>query len=198
VKEPYLLLVRLINTGNKHIDVRDFEHPVRIELGGATKIVATEVVKRSNPEMQPRLEIVDTSVLVYPMLLNQREWMAFSILMDGEPAERRVVTRISGGTKPRPFKPPTTLPTHLEGAPVAAAVTIFFGGFLLMSAIGSSLWPSFLDPNVPEQEVSTAARVFFFVSMLATLVLSWVGYRVVNQRVAAVHSRRIKNLEVVS
>jgi hypothetical protein len=198
VTEPYLLLVRLINTGNKSIDPRDFDQPVRVELG-STEVVTAGIVKKSNSEMRTRRpEVGSGVVLIYPILFEPGEWIAFTILTDGEPPEREVVARISGGREPRPFKSrqsPERSP-YQQAAGIIPAVLVGILGFNLENIVGARLFPGWDAP----QGSDTPASLYVFVaaSVIVILGASVLTYNILIRRIDSARKRRIEDLDIVS
>jgi hypothetical protein len=103
IKDPYLLLVRLINTGNKPLEVEDFEQPIRIDLD--VPVLSAWVAKAEPKDFAPDLSWRGNSVFLPGALFNQGDWVAVSVLADGEPKERSVGVRIVGVKEPRKFQP---------------------------------------------------------------------------------------------
>jgi hypothetical protein len=102
IKDPYLLLVRLINTGNKPLAEGDFEQPVRIELHAP--VLSAWLAKSDPEELSPKVTWQDTKVEVAPTLFNKGDWVAFVVLTDGEPKETSIDIRIVGVKKSRKFE----------------------------------------------------------------------------------------------
>ena len=108
VANPYLQIVRLINVGPRAIREEDFRMPIQIEFGAP--VIAVHVTKTNPLEIEPRVRKESTKVFVEPMLFNRRDWIALSILTDGEPTERadqRVWVRAVNTAESRPFRVPT-------------------------------------------------------------------------------------------
>jgi hypothetical protein len=102
VKDPYLLLVRLINTGNRPLAEEDFEEPVRIELDAP--VLSAWIAKADPEELTPAVKWQTATVEVSATLFNRGDWMALGVLTDGEPKEKRVKVRIIGVKKARKFE----------------------------------------------------------------------------------------------
>ena len=83
VKDPYLLLVRLINTGNRPLTEEDFEQPVRIELDAP--ILSGWIAKADPEALVPTVGWRNDVLEVSGTLFNKGDWIALGVLTDGEP-----------------------------------------------------------------------------------------------------------------
>jgi hypothetical protein len=102
IKDPYLLLVRLINTGNRPLGEEDFEQPIRIELDAP---VLTGWIAKADPEeLAPTVRWYADIVEVPGTLFNKGDWIALGVLTDGEPREKKINIRIVGVKKARQFE----------------------------------------------------------------------------------------------
>jgi len=129
IKDPYLLLVRLINTGNKPLVEEDFEQPVRIELDAP--VLSAWIAKSEPEELIPAVGWYSDTVEIFPALFNKGDWIALGALTDGEPPKKNINVRIVGVKKPRKFE-------HFSKALNQSAV--FFGILVgLVSLVGAVL-----------------------------------------------------------
>jgi hypothetical protein len=115
LKDPYLLLVRIINTGRRAIDEEEFREPVAVEVD--QRIVSARVVKTGRLGMRPppaggrtgiragQVTVNENEARLGGMLFNKNEWVAISLLMDGEPTLRQVHIRVPDVEPTREFKP---------------------------------------------------------------------------------------------
>lgn len=103
VKDPYLLIMRIINTGNRPIQESDFTDRIRIDFQAG--VVTAKLIKSSPVGIATELEWEGGVLYVHGMLLNQGDWVALSILTDGEPRRIPPEARIVGVRELREFSP---------------------------------------------------------------------------------------------
>jgi hypothetical protein len=195
IKDPYLLLVRLINTGNKHIESEDFDTPVRVELG-ASKVISAEVVKTSQEQMNPSLEVQENAVVLHPMLFNRNEWLAFTAVTDGEPTEKVVIARIAGGSEPREFKFKAAKAPTLEPLPVFAGFGVTFAGFGVLGTTLSRLFPN-TYPSANSTDVPLIQNMLLIGGAIVCILLGVGATRSLRRVYKAPFERKSKELEVI-
>jgi hypothetical protein len=104
VADPYLLLVRLINTGRRAISDEDFQgEPCKVVLD--RPVLSAEVADKSDSQMEVLAEWKGSEARLPPTLFKPREWVALAILTDGKPDEQSVDLRSPRIAKPREYKP---------------------------------------------------------------------------------------------
>jgi hypothetical protein len=161
IKDPYLLLVRLINTGNKPLEQEDFEQPVRIELDAP--VLSAWIAKADPEELIPPVEWQATTVEVSAALFNKGDWIALGVLTDGEPKEKSINMRIVGVKKPRKFE---HLNTALNQSAVILGISAGMFSFLALALLVDPLtngnyavWGDLANPPWQYYAISTSAFV---------------------------------------
>jgi hypothetical protein len=96
VKDPYLLIVKFENVGNKPIASEDYERPLRISFPPACQVLAAEIVSTSQDDMGTSISVEDRNVVLKPVMLNARDCVTCQILVDRPPKDWRVKGRIKG------------------------------------------------------------------------------------------------------
>ncbi len=80
VDNVYLLILKLINDGNKAIPKTDYEREVIISLNNDAEILSAEVINKTPNNIDAELEnIIDNKIRFKPLLLNSKQ--SFSIKM---------------------------------------------------------------------------------------------------------------------
>lgn len=97
LRDPRILVVDLVNSGNTEIRKDDFEDPVRLLLPHGTTVVTSEVVSTSPEELSPSIALLKhDGVKLQPLLLNSGDWIRLQLLLDGPAQHLRVLGRIAG------------------------------------------------------------------------------------------------------
>ena len=97
VEDPWLFILRLINTGNVPIESRDYEHPVTISFGEKAQILTAELTQTNPKRLTVQFNNDGTRVLIDPCLLNHGDWFTLRMLV-ARPSmeEMRIDGRIVG------------------------------------------------------------------------------------------------------
>jgi hypothetical protein len=133
VADPYLLLVRLINTGRRAISEEDFQgEPCGIALDRV--VLSAEIAGRSNPQMEAVPERKGNEAQLQPTLFKPGEWIALAILTDGKPGDQSVDLRSPHIAKPREYKP-REYGEVAEMLSIIAGISLWFGLIALLSPI---------------------------------------------------------------
>lgn len=103
----HLLVIRLTNTGNQPVKREDYYTPIEFQFNAsAARILDAEIMESQPPgaslDKDPTL-LADGKVRLLPGLLNEKEQVQLSILLEGEDASPEVSARIIGGNM-KPFK----------------------------------------------------------------------------------------------
>ena len=86
IADPYLMLVRFINAGNKPITPEDLDWPVHIETQGVENYpLSAGVSETSNSDLRAEVTLEPDGGTLEPLLLNPGDWVTMSLLLDGEP-----------------------------------------------------------------------------------------------------------------
>jgi hypothetical protein len=103
VRNPYLLQLKYINTGNKPISTEDYEHPIRVSITDS-RVLSAEVVETSQPDMGASMSLSEHEATLHPLLLNPGDWISCQILLDSPPSRWQVKGRIVGVKEIRSYK----------------------------------------------------------------------------------------------
>ena len=130
ISDPYLMLVRFVNTGNKPIVPEDFKWPVHVEIEGLEKFpLSVGVAATSNPDLGAEVALEPDGGTLEPLLLNPGDWVTMSLLLDGAPSTWKVRGRVVGVKEFRPY-----WQKRLAGLQTALGFTL--GGFLTLVGVG--------------------------------------------------------------
>ena len=80
VQEVHLVVLRVVNDGNISIDVKDFYEPLRFKFGDDANILSAETIDATKT-LRPQLSIIENSVKVEPILLNDKDTFKIKILV---------------------------------------------------------------------------------------------------------------------
>ena len=100
LQSPWLLAVRLENTGNQAIEEREIERPPTLHFQGGI-IVAANLKQKSHEGMAAALRQTQDELVIEHKLLNPGDWISLEVIFDGEPIlPPRASLRISGVSAP--------------------------------------------------------------------------------------------------
>jgi hypothetical protein len=99
VKDVYLLVVRLSNTGNVPIASSDWESNINIDLGESTKILSAEVSEASPSDLPVQISTAESSIELKPLLLNSSDAITIKALVSNYQKKLSIGGRISGVKK---------------------------------------------------------------------------------------------------
>jgi hypothetical protein len=134
VAAPWLVSMRVENTGGLPIEERDIESPLRLFFQGG-KPISSEVQTSSDGAISFNTFFSDDSVTVSHKLLNPGDWVGIDVLFEGEPKiPPTALARISGVNAPRLLLPKISdsekTKFNLLGLPVP-----FLYGVLVLSTL---------------------------------------------------------------
>lgn len=84
IPDLFLFQLRFRNAGRQPIMKADFEEPIKIEIAGATQIIAAEKKTSLPTELSPHVTVNDTTTVVEGALLNPED--QFTIEIAGVPS----------------------------------------------------------------------------------------------------------------
>jgi hypothetical protein len=134
ISDPYLIIMRIINTGNKPITPDDFKTPVKVQFADSCKVVFAEVVESKPPDLAPELVVGDHDAQLKSSLFNPGDWVSVKLVVDGYPEERTVTGRVVGVRELRQYHPREISPLItsglglLLGLSTSVGVNILTGG----------------------------------------------------------------------
>ena len=108
VKDPSLIIIRFINSGNRPISPSDQVEPLSVSFPEKDwpiygRILSASLARASIPTDKVTIKIVGDRAEITPMLLNQGDWLAVRFLIDKE-AEPQISGRVVGVPELRPLK----------------------------------------------------------------------------------------------
>jgi hypothetical protein len=134
VVQPWLLSVRLENSGNLPIESQDIERPLGLRLQ-RSPIRSARISQRVPPDLEAEIDFDSTTVQVRHALMNPGDAIEFDLLTDGEPDSPMTSFRISGISTLREMPVPsaTTRPSITYWS-LPTPLTLF--ALLISSLIG--------------------------------------------------------------
>jgi hypothetical protein len=99
VASPNIIVVRVGNVGKRAIPRADIPEPIKITLSDA-KLLATEIVETSNPDIKASLGVSasDQNVIeLEPELFNKGEWLEIQLVTDGRLDDPAIHARVADG-----------------------------------------------------------------------------------------------------
>jgi hypothetical protein len=106
LSDPYLVVVRIANTGKMEIRPEDWEEPLSLTVG--SEIVDSGIVGTSSRDLKVEVTHVDSrQIRCSKILLNPGEWFDIQMLVDGpgnmsEASARIAGARLEPGKSPKP------------------------------------------------------------------------------------------------
>jgi hypothetical protein len=171
IKDPYVLLVRLINTGNRELRVRDFIQPIRIELDAP--VLSSWIVKAEPEELAPSLTWQGTAVEVAPTLFNKGDWVAVGALTDGEPKEKGISTRIVGVKRSRKFEHSRgSLSDVAPGFGWLGGIATFIMAAVLIDPLTRGKWQEWAKLADPPWQYEAIALSALAISVLVGIIVT--------------------------
>lgn len=96
VKNVYLLVIKLSNTGNLPITTADFERLVCLKVEKSERILSAEVSETTPPNLSATLQNTDKSIQLNPLLLNPGDTIVIKTLISDYQNDVEIDGRIVG------------------------------------------------------------------------------------------------------
>lgn len=96
LEKPYIVVLKIENTGNRPITSTDFDGPFEIFTLGPEQIVASTIDKTTPKNFRVFAQLIDGRVIVQPTLFNPGDGFNISILTTGGLPKIDVYARIGG------------------------------------------------------------------------------------------------------
>jgi hypothetical protein len=113
VTEPHLVIIRLVNTGNRPIAPDDQVENILIDFAAPrVRLINADVIRTNIQKEKISLTIQGDAVSLMPYLFNQGDWVAFRMLVDGK-GSPVVAGRISGVRTIGRYRAPSQIPGEL-------------------------------------------------------------------------------------
>ncbi|WP_147437326.1 hypothetical protein [Micromonospora musae] len=111
VPDASVVVVRIVNTGDKAILPEDFRSPLAIKLHGANRVVSALTTKTRPVDLGPAVSAEENCCLIQPLLINPTDMIQVQLLASGLAANVALEGRIANvGIKRRsdlPYPPGT-------------------------------------------------------------------------------------------
>jgi len=112
VKDPHLLRIRFINTGNKEILPEDFKVPVGVSAENS-KVLVADVIDTSSRDIDLSLSFADGEAWFEPVLLNAGDSVTVQVMYE-DYDKYRVRGRIAGIKEIEPLDKGGYVPSYVE------------------------------------------------------------------------------------
>jgi hypothetical protein len=105
LEEPYIVQLRVTNTGKRAVRADDYEEPITVRLKGpdlvAPFVAGSNVENLVPPNPQDvSFEKNEVAFAYRPALMNARDWFEIQMLCDGRPEGVRVTARYADQSRP--------------------------------------------------------------------------------------------------
>jgi len=80
VQQVYLGMVRVFNSGNMPIEVKDYDCPITLCFGEGAQILTAEIVKTDPNNLRPSINVKNNEIVISPILLNRGDFLTLKIL----------------------------------------------------------------------------------------------------------------------
>jgi hypothetical protein len=103
IDDPYLLLIRVINTGTRNVGPDDFHdeyYTIRLDQ----EVRSAEVVRKSTEQLDCSLQANGKDIGVGPTLLKHGEWIGIAVVTAGRPRIKSVDLRTPTMAPPKEFR----------------------------------------------------------------------------------------------
>lgn len=137
VAAPWLVSMRVENTGGLPIEERDIESPLRFFFQGG-KPISAEVQTSSDKSISFSTSFSDDSVTISHKLLNPGDWIGIDVLFEGEPKlPPTALARISGVNAPQLVSPKLTDSEKIKFNLLNLPVPFIYGALVLSSLLAA-------------------------------------------------------------
>ena len=97
VNDVYLIILRIVNSGNQPILPDDYEKPIEIKFQAGSRILSAETVETKPKDLQMSVDIEDNNYAVLrPVLFNSKEEVVTKMLVSSPAEEVKISYRIAG------------------------------------------------------------------------------------------------------
>jgi hypothetical protein len=83
VKDPVIVSVRMVNTGDRAILSSDFHEPLALQLHGSQRILSATVTSSRPSDFKPQLSIDESRVVISPTLINPGDLIELQVIASG-------------------------------------------------------------------------------------------------------------------
>jgi len=160
VQDVYLVVARIINTGNVPIVSTDYEDPVNLSFGENSPILTTDSSETNPDNLRASTNIEKKRVVLAPVLLNRGDSITIKMLISQFDGEIKVDGHIAGVKSIRKL------------AERRVSYILMLSGTVI-SIVGLTLWAQATPPRPPFSEELTLAwpyLIFFLLGYALVLI----------------------------
>lgn len=95
VRDPWLVIARIVNVGDRAIKAEDYETPLRLKLVGSLGVASVNQTGQRPADLTPPLERDGDSVHVLPTLFNPGDMIELQVLTTGQPTKVELGGRLT-------------------------------------------------------------------------------------------------------
>lgn len=139
VQNIYLLILKLINSGNFPITATDFEGPIKIQFDKDNEVLSAEVTEKNPLNLDPKLKAIRDGLALDPLLLNSGDYIIIKALLTSYSGEIQINGRIAGVKDIQKIKEPS-FPIYMAFGGLVISLT----GLLFIFVLGQI----FLGPSL--------------------------------------------------
>lgn len=96
VENLWLLIIKIVNSGNSPIEKKDFDAPLSIELGSDNQILDVEIINKYPNNLQLQSNHTSQKIELNPILLNAGDNYSVRAMVSGVEPKYSLNARISG------------------------------------------------------------------------------------------------------
>lgn len=142
VNDPWLTITRIVHTGDRAINVEDFDTPLRLRFAGSDGVASVNQTGQRPADLHPLLERDGDSVLVQATLINPGDMVEVQTVTTGQPTDVQLSGRLSEVTYKQLPRLPYPPGGGTEGEMLGFDKFMAFGlpiGLALFVAVGIAL-----------------------------------------------------------
>jgi hypothetical protein len=173
VRDPSLLIVRMVSTGDKAIPASAYETPLAFALSGAQSVVTASVSATRPPDLTVQLTWERNKVFIQPLLLNVGDFIELQVLAAGRAHSIDLEVRIADVQPRRRTSLPYPPGSGPEGQMLGFDKFMWaFGPVSLFGILLAAMWTNDARPLAFAGWASAAAVLLFvlFPMRVSTLV----------------------------
>lgn len=134
---PHLAVINLEHQGTRPILASEFESPLELKVSDGAELIQVQVVAKVPSELEPKVTMTGTSLVLQPLLLNPGDVVTLSVLSSGTKPKFLARGRIAGVSTIGLVDPDTE---RIQSTQFAALLIISFLG-LVVAALNMKASP---------------------------------------------------------
>ena len=163
IQQVYLIVIKVMNSGNEPIRTTDYETPISFSLNKETEILSAEITEKDPIDIQASIDIEGNKVLISPALLNTEDSLTLKLLATKFNKEIIVGGRISG-VKEITEKTEKKVPLMIKLIFIGAAVQISgLIGFLNVPTVITYLWFLFFATYIAGSVIGLTGGILWII-----------------------------------